>query len=231
MIGAILAGGRSERMGRDKAALRMREAHDAHPSESSSDVRPSTPSRDWAVTIDAPELTWLERAILLLAQRFAEPWVVGRKLERGDPEVPNLSAFPASFPELRGREDLRPGAGPLAGLETALDLAAGEPALVIPCDLPRLNVRALDLLLGARGSAPALAFRLANGHMEPAVVLAEPEILPDLRRYLDEGQRAAHRFLDLVHARWLELPRDLEDGFLNVNTPSDLARLAQRRGN
>ena len=252
MIGAVLAGGRSARMGRDKAALRMREAHGksgdsdgaggtsargAHPPTSSDDAHPSTSprvanspttSRDPAIAINEPELTWLERAILLLAQRFAEPWVVGRKIARGDPEVRNLSAFPESFPELRSREDLRPGAGPLAGLETALELAAGEAALVIPCDLPRLDPRALDLLLAARGSAPALAFRLASGQLEPAVVLAEPETLPDLRRYLDEGQRAAHRFLDLVHTRWLELPRDLEGGFLNVNTPGDLARLVRR---
>jgi molybdopterin-guanine dinucleotide biosynthesis protein A len=142
--------------------------------------------------------------------------------------LPNLSAFPESFPELRSREDLRPGAGPLAGLETALELA-GKAALVIPCDLPRLDLRALDLLLEARGSAPALAFRTASGRIEPAVALVESETLPELRRYLDEGSRAAHRFLELVKVRWLELPDGLEDGFLNINTPEDLARLSRRR--
>lgn len=283
VLGAVLAGGRSQRMGRDKAALLVRDAgadsresrsavsdrridnagdasrsavssgrtfansesygprassggldagtpsRAAQRSRSSRDAHRSTSSIDASSRIDDPDITWLERAILLLGQRFREPWIVGRTVERGDPALPNLSAFPESFPELRSREDLRPGAGPLAGLETALELAAGEAALVIPCDLPRLDLRALDLLLEARGSAPALAFRTARARIEPAVALVESETLPELRRYLDGGSRAAHRFLELVKVRWLELPRDLEDGFLNINTPEDLARLAQRR--
>ena len=225
MIGAVLAGGRSERMGRDKAALLLADARGGEFVGAS----PREPGR--AITIEDPQLTWLERAILLLAERFPEPWIVGRRVERGDSALPNLSAFPEQFPPLRSRGDLRAGAGPLGGLETALELAAGDAALMIPCDLPRLDLRALDLLLEARGSASALAFRSASGRKEPAVALVESEVLPALRRYLDEGSRAAHRFLELVQIRWLDLPSALEEGFRNLNTPEDLARPRTLPGN
>lgn len=231
VIGAVLAGGRSQRMGRDKAALLLRHAYSVHDTSERTGWTTGESRKldeDWSSQLDAPELTWLERAILFLARRFAEPWVVGRTIELGDPAVPNLVESRWRFPALRSRNDLRPGAGPLAGLETALELAADGAALVIPLDLPRLQLPVLDLLLEARGIAPALAFRHASGRVEPSVMLVEPETLPDLRRYLDQGGRTAHRFLEIVNVRWLELPSDLEGGFLNINTPDDLARLTPR---
>lgn len=200
LIGCILAGGASRRMGRDKARLPVRGTAVAGPGVSGGS-------------------TWLERAFLLVSEVVDPVWICGR----------SIGADRADLPSLRGSVlshlDLRPACGPLGGLETALRLAAGKGVLAVPCDLPRLQPEALEHLLAARRrDRLATAFRGADGRQGPSVLILEALAGEPLERYLDAGGRRAGEFLDQVGAAWVEIPPSLEPSLENCNTPDDLER-------
>jgi len=194
VLGVVLAGGRSSRMGADKARL---------------------PVADGCGT-------WLERAVLLLADHCADVMVAGRLPESDGADLP-LLRYPVT-----GHLDLRPGCGTLGGMETALRLACGRAVLVVPCDLPELDPTALAHLLESRDrAAPATVFR-GPGGLEPAVALLEPRLLGPLRAFLDAGSRRAREFLESVGAREVPIPMDLLAGFANRNTPSEFVDYMRR---
>jgi len=205
LTGAILAGGGSTRMGSDKARFPI----------------PSWP----AESDDLPMAgTWLERAFLLLAERMASCWIVGRITTAGDDALPLLTT------EVRSHLDLALGEGPLCGLATALAIADGG-VLILPCDLPFLAPRALDLLLerraafGQAGREVRLvtAFRQADGRPEPAVAIVEADARPHLEAYLAAGGRKVESFFQEIGVEWVDLPADLSPGFRNINRPDDLS--------
>jgi molybdenum cofactor guanylyltransferase len=200
VLGAVLAGGASSRMGEDKAALPLR-----------------------GMAPGGMTGTWGERAFFLLAERCANAWVVGRIVRPGGPEIPSLRR------PVLSHLDLRAGAGLLGGMETALTLAGGEAILTLPCDTPELPGSCLDRLLESRESGTlAAAFRNSEGRPEPAVVLLEPGALVELRRYLDAGGRKAGDFLLSIATRWLTLSVREARSFADLNTAEERAGYESR---
>ncbi|MCC7142304.1 MAG: molybdopterin-guanine dinucleotide biosynthesis protein MobB [Candidatus Eisenbacteria bacterium] len=203
LIGAVIAGGGSKRMGCDKAALALPAWPDAHP--------------------DFPQPgTWLERAFLLLAERLREVWVVGRICAASGSLLPNLvHPVPSHL-------DLEREVGPLAGLLTALSVAGERGVLILPCDLPLLSPTAIESLLAGRGNGPerpaagATAFRHPDGRCEPMVAVIEASAREPLAAYLRAGGRRFEQFLEEIGVHWISVPADLSSGFRNLNRPEDL---------
>ena len=183
--GFVLAGGRSSRMGRDKALL------------------------PWAgQTVLAAVLRAVEQAagqVILIApaRRYPSP---------GCPVIP----------------DLRPGLGPLAGLETALSVTGDEWNLVVACDMPRLTAPLLARLLAdaAACDADCLIPTTPNGS-HPLAAVYHRRCLPAVSRALDEGNL---RLLDALarvrSAPWPVPPAD-EPQFANLNTADQWRALLQ----
>jgi molybdopterin-guanine dinucleotide biosynthesis protein A/molybdopterin-guanine dinucleotide biosynthesis protein len=216
VVGAVLAGGSSLRMGEDKARIPLSARHDQR-------VRAEGKRTGGAPADERGTL--LERAFLLLAERCGETWVVGRIARSGSADLPGLRR------PVLSHLDVRPSSGPLAGMETALTVAEGLAVLAIPCDLPSLPGPALDQLLAERGAGfSAIAFRDRDGMPEPTVVLLEAEALEPLRRFLDAGGRRAGEFLESIRTRWCALPPRWAGGFVNLNTPEDLRRWPSDHG-
>ncbi len=169
--GAILAGGRSTRMGRPKHALPL-----------------------------PGGATMLEAVATVLGQVCARLVVVG-EVETAMPCV----------------ADLRPGLGPLAGIEALLASGIDSEYLVCPCDLPDVTPALLRGLLEPT-DAPATAFR---GSPLPARITATA--LPAARALLDRGEHAVHVFLREVGAHEVEAaePRRLD----SINTPADYEKV------
>lgn len=135
--------------------------------------------------------------------------------------------------------DLRPGAGPLAGVEAALVRAVGEGregALVAACDLPLLRSELFGALL-ARARAPSAgAGHLVVvpqdgewGRIQPLCGWYAAGALDPVRRFLDEGIRSMVVALARLPVERLavgEVESGLAAGelFLNVNTPEDRRR-------
>jgi molybdopterin-guanine dinucleotide biosynthesis protein A len=189
IVGAVLAGGLSRRMGRDKASL----------------------------TVDGRPLA--DRAAAMLATLLPDT-VVG--VGAGG------AAVPTSCPVIRDRFA---GAGPLAGLESALHWAGGRPVFVLACDLPRLMAEHVEVILsaaeaGAQRSADARAWVAAyGGRRQPLCGLYTAACGPRAMAALRRQERAMHRFLDGLDTALVALDDLGPDPLLNLNTPADGALL------
>jgi molybdopterin-guanine dinucleotide biosynthesis protein A len=140
---------------------------------------------------------------------------------------------------LPSRPDVHPGAGPVAGIETALRWAEedGRPgALVAACDLPFLHPDALRLLVhfarGADPSTDAVAFRREDGRNPPLCAWFSVRCLPAVERVLAGDGRSVRALLSSVAAAWVPMEeiarfRYPDTTFFNVNTPDDLRRAEQ----
>lgn len=117
--------------------------------------------------------------------------------------------------------DLRPGCGPLAGIETALASSRADYNLIVACDLPGLTAPLMAGLLeeAARRDCdcvvPAGAGRLHGG----LCGVWRRHALSAVQRALDEGIRSVAAVLDrLQHC---SLPVHDKGWMTNLNTPED----------
>ena len=189
--------------------------------------------------------TLLEIAIGKLQSLASEVVVVGQR-----------QAVPDG---LRVIADLRPGCGPMGGMEAALlDLNAGSgvengSAVFLPVDMPFLPAGLLARMVGAWAkSETSVCMAVADGRVQPLVSLVRAEIIADVRAALHQGSYKLRPMLEeagrarsgLVCTEILTaergsvwpgwMPDDAEWAarelwFANLNTPEEFA-LAERFG-
>lgn len=138
---------------------------------------------------------------------------------------------PGRYPGYRELADLRPGQGPLAGLEAAFLRTGAEAVFLAAVDLPFAGAPLAARILAEAGAADACVIRRRSGEAEPLFALYRRGCLESLTACLDEGRRAVKALLDRVDCRWLEedgLPEfDLERALWNVNTGAELCRAVE----
>lgn len=115
--------------------------------------------------------------------------------------------------------DLRPGLGPLAGIETALETKRGELNLIVACDMPGLDTAWLVTLLetAQTSEVPCVATRETTGAIHPLCAVYRNSCLPKVRLALDARSL---KLLDLLE----DLPTiTIETGktISNINTPEE----------
>lgn len=128
--------------------------------------------------------------------------------------------------------DVCPGQpGPLAGIFTAMEWAAGlghDTVLTTPADTPFLPETLVERL--EQAGAPAVAASL-NGagtqRSHPTTALWPVTLRAELRRTLEIGERRVGRFAARVGAKSV-LFEGNTDPFFNINSPEDLAEAQQR---
>ncbi len=122
--------------------------------------------------------------------------------------------------------DLRPGMGPLGGIEAALAWSRGrcDSVLFLPCDLPGVTAKAIAALASAfADGAELVAVAVTEASFwQPLCAVVHNDALPAVSRALDEGRRT-------VREVWQDLgAAEVQFGdpapFFNVNSPEDLAR-------
>jgi molybdopterin-guanine dinucleotide biosynthesis protein A len=202
----ILAGGRSSRMGRDKALL------------------------------EAGGVTMVERLVGDLAPRFERILVsvgaagpgaeLGAALERA-------SSVPGR--EIAVVPDSREAQGPLAGVEAALEELDGSLAFFIAVDAPSVSFALVSALWDEvdASSATGCVPRWSRG-LEPAHAVYSKCLLPRVRRLLDANDASLHALASLPGVKALDLTEastvrtvfggvapDLAALFRNINTPAD----------
>ena len=190
--GFVLTGGRSSRMGRDKALLEL-----AGRPLALRTVDTLRPLVDQVVLVGAPERC-AHLGLPVLADRVA-------------------------------------GKGPLAGMVTALAATAHEWNLVLACDLPYMETRALQVLLHLAATTPevdAIVPRMEEGWprlrrgWQPLCAAYHRRCLAAFERVLDSDHpKIARAFDDLrvLELSSAELERFALSArmFKNMNTPED----------
>lgn len=121
--------------------------------------------------------------------------------------------------------DGRPGEGPLAGLETALQQAETEWVAFAGVDLPLLTPDYWERLLAAR-TVDVQAVQAVHPQRgpQPLAALYHVSLLPDLTRMLDAGERRLRQATPPQRTALVSgFP---EHYFANVNRPEDLRHLS-----
>lgn len=181
----VLAGGRSRRMGDDKAAIVFEGE------------------------------TLLQRTVRLASAVGAEVFV-GVSPDNANDEVRSL------FNQL---VDSRPGTGPLAGILTALESDPEADWLVLACDMPGLDVEALNVLLNTAceyPESPAVALRDPCGDLpEPLCAVWRGSMRELIVEALDADRRCARKCLINAQAELVAAPT--QAAIANMNTPDDRA--------
>jgi molybdenum cofactor guanylyltransferase len=132
-------------------------------------------------------------------------------------------------PPLRGVADRRPGLGPLAGLEAALDAARGDTVLLLACDLPFITTPLLAHLVTLAPTADAVVPRTDRGY-HPLCAVYHRRCMEAVRRRLDTGALALQGLLQEITVRVVEGQELAQFGretrlLANANTPSDLDQI------
>jgi molybdenum cofactor guanylyltransferase len=119
--------------------------------------------------------------------------------------------------------DTHSDSGPIFAMLSAFEYCSDVAWLVVACDLPLLDVAALQLLLQNRNhSGIATTYQSPHdGLPEPLVTIWEPEAYPLLQQYVADGYRCPRKVLihspDKVRVIRVKNPQVL----LNANTPED----------
>jgi molybdopterin-guanine dinucleotide biosynthesis protein A len=135
--------------------------------------------------------------------------------------------WPALHVEVIG--DRWAGAGPLAGIQAALEATREQPSVVcVGGDMPFLSGELLALLRDRAPAAEAVAVRVGD-RVEPLLGRYASRCLPIVEAQLAAGERAVHRLLERLSVAWIdgEELRAFDPALrslMNVNAPEDLAR-------
>ncbi|MBI3902006.1 MAG: molybdenum cofactor guanylyltransferase [Nitrosomonadales bacterium] len=116
--------------------------------------------------------------------------------------------------------DLTPDhAGPLAGLQTALNHARHDWVASVPCDTPFLPHDLLARLFAPSHNSEAIV-AMVESKRQPAIALYHKSVLPKLDTYLASGERKVGGWLATLQVQ--EVAFDDTDAFININTLEEL---------
>lgn len=198
----VLAGGKSSRMGKDKALLTV---GDVPLLRRVYDVAIALCDSVYVVT------PWPERYQNLLPPSCQFIQEVPLATEHTSDIISSSSKVTSPLPH-----------GPLVGFAQGLTEVKTDWVLLLACDLPRLQVEVLqnwaDQLVGVEDKAIALLTHHVKG-WEPLCGFYRRSCLPALTQYINQGGRSFQDWLTQHPVQLLSLP-DTQMLF-NCNTPDD----------
>jgi molybdenum cofactor guanylyltransferase len=118
-------------------------------------------------------------------------------------------------------QDLRPGFGPLSGLEAALSTTEAAWNLILACDMPNVNPEVADRLFARAAGSNTLAVLLRdeNATVHPLCAVYHRACLPAVQQALDRGQLRLTSLAESLNPAYL----DINFIVRNINTPEEWA--------
>lgn len=116
--------------------------------------------------------------------------------------------------------------GPLAGIRAGLAVARHRHLLVLPCDVPGLDLALLRSLLERAGQFPQSPVLVRHGaHWEPLICVLPVACADAFERAWQAGERSPRKVMLALGAQALECPAG-DPRLANLNTPDALAATA-----
>jgi molybdopterin-guanine dinucleotide biosynthesis protein A len=199
---AILAGGQSRRMGRDKADL---------------------PSLEDSAT------SMLLQTVNLAAAVFDRVYVIGRSQPEAWPTVGAGTIFLADQVPNQGPAG---GLATVLKVLISEAGSEHTAVAALACDLPLLTLSSLEWLRAtAEKSTSRHGVIALNGEQtEPLFAIYTQECLPLLLDQLAQGKRSLQKLIEAGDFTVVEAPPEVAATLLNVNTPEELAQVRRLVG-
>jgi molybdopterin-guanine dinucleotide biosynthesis protein A len=125
-------------------------------------------------------------------------------------------------PSVAHINDLRPGQGPLGGIEALLASGLDDEYLVCPCDVPLVTADLLARLTADTTTAAATVFHVEGETVvRPLPARIAADSLPVVRRLLDVGRRAVHDLMREVGAQQVAITSAEATPLAAADTPQD----------
>jgi molybdenum cofactor guanylyltransferase len=123
------------------------------------------------------------------------------------------------------RDELDDYQGPLAGFYSAMQAAATDYILTVPCDGPLLSSELVPRLTRALSNNEAeIAVAHDGKRMQPVYALLPTRLRNNLKEFLESGDRKIDRWY-AWHTVALADCADMPDMFRNINTPAERDQL------
>jgi molybdenum cofactor guanylyltransferase len=120
--------------------------------------------------------------------------------------------------------DRRTDAGPLAGIEAALQYFAGryDAVLCLPCDLPSVSSREISALITAFADAggPVAFAQTEDSESHPLCAIVQTDLLDRISAALDQDERGVHDLWRQLEGTAIHF--DNPNAFVNLNSPDDV---------
>ncbi len=123
--------------------------------------------------------------------------------------------------------------GPLAGILAAQRYDSAADWLVVGCDMPDFDRKALEWLIEVHDPAAGATLGILPGRTKPEPLLAiyAARSAAALRQAASDGELALHRALARIHPHVVAVPEHLTGQWRNINTPEEWARFEAERAN
>lgn len=163
--------------------------------------------------------TLAQNACRYLESRVSQVWISANRQQHHYAKIAPVLADDPEYGE---------GAGPLAGVATALKHLKTPWLLTLPVDVPWLPEEMLSLLANAVESGGVnVAYATTQNRAHPLCMLVHRDRFASLQAYLQGGDRKVRLWLKGQKAQPVMFTVE-PDLFMNINTPEDLARAQQR---
>lgn len=151
----------------------------------------------------------LDKSLALLSPFCSKIFISGHYPEYHTFDYPSL---PDIIPEL----------GPMGGIYTALKQTESPYLLFVTCDMPEMTGSLLERLIEKIAPAEITLWQQEDGSLQIFPSLYTKAVLPIVERHIIQGRLSVRSLFDEVVVRKLEIRKEEEAAFKNVNHIADL---------